>query len=762
MRRWVAVASLGAATVAGSAAEGAIRYYTVNSCRAVDTRDASLGGPTPLGGSAPRSYALAGRCGTSPTASGLILNVTVTQPTGNGFVTVYPGGSGVPATSTINFRSGATRANSAIVRVGPGRAVSVVAGLTSGTVHVILDIAGYFDDTANNQPPYVSPGATQTVQLPGFAQSGGVSLTGSVTDDGRPLATPTVAWSVLAGPGGVSFSAPNSTTTNATFSLAGTYVLRLTASDSQLGGFADTTVNVLPSRDAWRLVQQATWGPTLALATQAQNMGPSAWLDAQIAAAPNGFPDYPLWPGSIPSTCTGTCQRDNYSLYLPQRHFFYNALYGQDQLRQRVAFAFHKIIPLTTQQPGQLRPYLHILRDNALGDFRKLLRDVTLNVAMGVYLDMITSTRRRPNENYAREILQLFSTGTDMLNPDGTLQRDGNGEVVPVYDQSVVDGFTKVFTGWTYPVQRTAGITNYIDPMRIVDSNHDGSDKLLLANVTRTACGSPTPSNPNPSSPSGCGVADLDFAIDNIFFHSNVGPFVVRQLIQQLVTSNPTPAYVGRVAAVFDNDGTGRRGNLAAVVKALLLDPEARGSSPSDPNYGHLKEPVLLVLNVLRAFDARSIDGLNRSDGYLSPQTLAMDQDLWRPPTVFSYFPADFEVPGVPGVAGPEFGILSASTALRRANFVNTIVFTGITRTTSNTNAPDGTSLNFDPLYGLASDPARLVDEVNMRLMGGNVSASMRSSMLQAVSAVTPLNARLRIQQAIYLAATSSQFQVQR
>jgi hypothetical protein len=129
---------------------------------------------------------------------------------------------------------------------------------------------------------------------------------------------------------------------------------------------------------------------------------------------------------------------------------------------------------------------------------------------------------------------------------------------------------------------------------------------------------------------------------------------------------------------------------------------------------------------------------------------------------VFSYFPADFEVPGVPGVAGPEFGILSASTALRRANFVNTIVFTGITRTTSNTNAPDGTSLNFDPLYGLASDPARLVDEVNMRLMGGNVSASMRSSMLQAVSAVTPLNARLRIQQAIYLAATSSQFQVQR
>jgi hypothetical protein len=241
-----------------------------------------------------------------------------------------------------------------------------------------------------------------------------------------------------------------------------------------------------------------------------------------------------------------------------------------------------------------------------------------------------------------------------------------------------------------------------------------------------------------------------------------VGPFIGKQLIQQLVTSNPTPGYVARVAAVFNNDGTGRRGNLAAVVKAVLMDAEARGI-PADPDYGHLKEPVVYALNLLRAFDARSIDGTTTSDGYINPQTQNMGQDLWRPPTVFSYFPADFEVPGVPGLAGPEFGILSATTALRRANFVNTLVFTGITRTTgTNTNAPNGTSLNIDGLYGLASDPAKLVDEVNMRLLGGSASASMRTSMIQAVTAVRVTNPKLRIQQAIYLAATSSQFQVQR
>jgi uncharacterized protein (DUF1800 family) len=756
MRRSAVAFAIGGSLLALSApGEAAIRYYTVTPCRVVDTRDASLGGTSPLVSGTPRSFTLAGKCGTAPTASGLILNLTITQPTAAGFVTVYPGGAGVPSTSTINFKATATRANSAIVRVGGGGVLTAVLGsaTTGSTVHIILDIAGYFDDSNNNQPPFVSAGPAQTVQLPGFAQSSSVALTGSLSDDGKPQAA-TLSWSSISGPGTATFSAPTSASTNVSFSLAGTYVLRLSASDGVLTGYSDTNVAVAPSKDAWRLVAQATWGPTLAFATQAQNMGPGPWIDSQLATAMTGYPLYALQPGNIPASCTGDCQRDNYSLYLPQRHFFNNALYGTDQLRQRVAFALHKIIPLTTQQPGQLVPYLHVLRDNAFGSYRTLLRAVTLNVAMGVYLDMVTSTKNRPNENYAREIEQLFSIGTDMLNADGTPQTDGSGAILAAYDQSAVDGFTKIFTGWTYPPQLAGGIIDYATPMRIVDGNHDTGDKLLLGNVTRGGCG---------SSVTGCGVADLDYAIDNIFFHSNVGPFICKQLIQQLVTSNPTPGYVSRVAAVFDNNGSGTRGSMAAVVKAILMDSEARGSGPADPNYGHLKEPVLMATHLLRAFGARSFDGLASSDGYINPQTLNMGQDLWKPPTVFSYFPADFEVPGVAGVAGPEFGILSATTSLRRVNFVNTMVFTGIPKTTgTNTNAPAGTSLNIDALYFLASDATRLVDEVNMRLFGGGVSAAMRTNMITAVNAVSAQNSKLRIQQAIYLAATSSQFQVQR
>jgi uncharacterized protein (DUF1800 family) len=752
MGRTAVAFAIGGILLAWSApGEAAIRYYTVTPCRVVDTRDASLGGPAPLAGGVPRSFTLAGKCGTSPTASGLILNLTVTQPTSAGFVTLYPGGVAVPPTSTINFRTAFTRANNSIVRVGPGGVLNAVAGMAAGTtVHIIVDIAGYFDDTANNQPPFVSAGLGQSVQLPGFAQTSSVSLTGTLSDDGKPTAA-TLTWSTVGGPAPASFAAVHSASTGVTFSAAGTYVLRLSASDTVLTGYADTTVVVAPSVDAWRLVGQATWGPTLALATQAQNMGPGPWIDSQLATAPTGYPAYPLQPGNIPATCTGDCQRDNYSLYLPQRQFFGNAVYGADQLRQRVAFAFHKIIPLTTQQPGQLVPYLNILRDNAFGNFRTLLRGVTLNVAMGVYLDMITSTAGQPNENYAREIEQLFSIGTDLLDTNGVPQTDASG-IVAAYDQTAVDGFTKIFTGWTYPPQLPGGIINYSMPMvpwAASLNRHDTGPKVLLDNLNRAG---------------GFTAADdLEFAINNIFGHSNVGPFIGKQLIQQLVTSNPTPGYIGRVTAVFNNDGTGARGNLAAVVKAILLDSEARGNAPADPNYGHLKEPVLMATQLLRAFDARSADATTVSDGYINPQTQNMGQDLWRPPTVFSYFPADFEVPGLPGVAGPEFGILSATTALRRANFVNTMVFTGIPKTTgTNTNAPFGTSLNIDAFYSLASDATRLVDEVNMRLLGGNVSASMRTSMITAVSAVSAVNPKLRIQQAIYLAASSSQFQIER
>ena len=479
-----------------------------------------------------------------------------------------------------------------------------------------------------------------------------------------------------------------------------------------------------------------------------QQIGVRAYLDEQFAAAPTGYPAMPLMPSDVPDTCDATCERDNYTLYLLQRQFFTNALYGEDQLRQRVAWALHKIIVVSGRdmQPSWVVPYLQILYSNAFGNFRTILGNITLNPAMGQYLDMRTSTRNNPNENYPREILQLFSVGTDRLNTDGTPQRNGAGEIVPTYDQAVIDGVTKVFTGWRLAPQPAPGVANYIDPMVLVANNHDIGSKLLLDGTTLP-----------PGQP---GATDLTMALDNIFSNPSVGPFVSRQLIQQLVTSNPSPAYIARVARVFNNNGRGIRGDLRAVVEAILLDPEARGADKSaTTQYGRLKEPVQLVTNVLRMFDARSADRLVLSDGVINGQTTPMGQDVLRPPTVFSYFPSDWPVPGPEELIGPEFGILSASTALRRANFVNTMVFS---RINAGGNTPNGTSIDLAPLQALAGTPAALVDEVNRLMLHGSMSAEMRTSIINAVTAVSAANTLKRARTAVYLVATSSQYQVQR
>jgi uncharacterized protein (DUF1800 family) len=501
--------------------------------------------------------------------------------------------------------------------------------------------------------------------------------------------------------------------------------------------------------DIIRLLEQATWGPTDAAINHVRKAGMNGWLADQLVEPASSYPSLPLQPTQIPISCDSTCQRDNYSAYPIQRTFFTNALYAPDQLRQRVAWALHSMIvisQLDVTQPSWMTPYLQILARDAFGNFRQILYDVTLNPGMGRYLDMITSTKNNPNENYGREILQLFSVGVDLLNPDGTVPVDGSGDALPTYDQSVVTGFAHVFTGWKIAPPPSPGVPNYIDPMVFVSTKHDSGSKQLLNGAVLPA--------------GQTGAQDLNDGLDNIFNHPNVGPFVSMRLIRALVTSNPTPGYVQRVAAVFADDGSGVRGNLKAVVQSILTDPEARGESKPDPNYGRLKEPVLFVTNLLRAFNALSHDGASNSDGYLSPQTANMGQDVFRPATVFSYFPADFVVPGSTDVLGPEFGILSATTALKRANFVNTMVFNGGINVSAN--APSGTSIDLSRLQQLAANPSSLVTELNRILMHGAMSPEMQASVVNAVNAVSSTKPLLRAQQALYLVATSSQYQVER
>jgi uncharacterized protein (DUF1800 family) len=501
--------------------------------------------------------------------------------------------------------------------------------------------------------------------------------------------------------------------------------------------------------DAVRLLEQSTWGPTPELIQHVQAVGVETFIDEQFDAPASSYPTLPLYPTTRDTTTcpnNSTCQRDNYTMYPVQNRFFVNALSGPDQLRQRVAFALHQILVVSgvdITQPSWMTPYLQTLDRDAFGNYRQLLRDVTLNAAMGNYLDVNNNTRTRPNENYAREVLQLFSIGTVRLNVDGTPQIDGIGQPIPTYDQTIVNGFARVFTGWRFAAG-AAGVPNYIDPMVANASQHDTASKALL-NGTVLPAGQTT-------------VKDLDDAIDNIFHDSNVGPFISKQLIQHLVTSNPTPAYVARVAAVF-NGSSGARGELRAVVKAILLDPEARGDLKTEPNYGRLRHPAQFILNILRAFHARSADLSTESDGYLNPQSVSMGMDVFRPPSVFSYFSPGTAVPGISGVRGPEFGLFTTSTSLRRDNFVNTMAFS---RISVSTNAPNGTALDLSPIQALARNPAELVDALNTLLMHGTMSSDMRESVIGAVSAVAASNPLKRARTAVYLVASSSQYQVER
>jgi uncharacterized protein (DUF1800 family) len=738
---WLGVALLAAASGSASATTG---FYTVPPCRVADTRNpfGPYGAPS-LAAGAIRTYNVAGQCGLPPTAAAVSINIVVTGATAPGHLRVYPGGTAVPLVSSINYAAGATRANNMVVGLGAGGTMAVYSGQATGTTDFIFDINGYFDDPANNQPPTVNAGPVQNIFFPTVA-----NLAGTATDDGKPSASLTITWAKVSGPGSVVFGNPSLPATTATFGSIGLYVLRLTATDSQLSASSDVTITVNPPGSISRFLQQSSFGPTDPLAAHVASVGVIGYLEEQLNAPASSYPTLAQVPGTVPATCNATCQRDSYSMYPLQNRFFQNALYGDDQLRQRVSWALHRLLVVSGQDvtiPARLTPYLQILDNNAFGNYRQLLYEITLNPAMGVYLDMASSTRTNPNENYAREILQLFSVGVVLLNQDGTPQLDAFGEPLPTYDQSVVTGFAKVFTGWTFAAPPSPGVTNYASPMQIIPSNHDTGTKDLLSGVTLPA--------------GQTAVQDLNAAIDNIFFHPNVGPFISAYLIRQLVTSNPSPAYVGRIAAVFNNNGSGIRGDLRSVVRAILLDDEARRDIPVDPVYGKLMEPVLLATNLLRAFNAHSANGSTFSDGVINPQTANMGEDVFRPNTVFSYYPADYLVPGSTTVLGPEFGILSATTALRRANFVNTMVFSNLP---AGGNQPLGTSLDLTNLAAHSADPTLLVLECSRVLMNGMMSASMQNSIVQAVNAIPATNPLLRARQALYLVATSSQFQVER
>jgi uncharacterized protein (DUF1800 family) len=439
-----------------------------------------------------------------------------------------------------------------------------------------------------------------------------------------------------------------------------------------------------------------------------------------------------------------------------QRQFFVNALNNPDQLRQRVAFALSQILVTsgadsTLNLNYAMRYYQQMFLDKAFGNYEDILTSVTLSPVMGDYLNMANNdkgnpaTGTLPNENYARELMQLFSIGLWELKPDGTYLTDAQGNPIPTYGQDEIRAFARVFTGWTFPTapgqtQHNHNPGYYIGQMIGIAANHDGTDKILL--------------NGTPDSGGKTMSDDLAFAIHNVFMHPNVGPFISKQLIQKLVTGNPTPQYVGRISAVFNDNGQGVRGDMRAVVNAILTDPEARGALKIDSGYGKLREPVLYVAALARATNTAS-DG----DFFIN-QTRTQGQYLFYAPTVFNYYSPDYMIAGT-SITAPEFQIQDATTSLARINYANSFFF--------NTIAPNqflygatGTQLNLATLQALAGNPGALVDELNQLMMNGTMSDSMRSTIITAINAVPGSDTLNRARTALYLVAGSPQFQVQR
>ena len=505
--------------------------------------------------------------------------------------------------------------------------------------------------------------------------------------------------------------------------------------------------------EASRFLGQATFGATRGEITRLQGMGYNAWLDEQILRPPTLHRPYVV-QADIDNGAYDPNQGDR------TEAFGYRALTANDQLRQRVAYALSQIFVVSDRNdtlanyPYALANWNDFLLQNAFGNYRSLLEAIAKHPVMGVYLSHLGNQKPdpanniRPDENFAREILQLFSIGLVQLNPDGT-PVDGDPvapgvQAVPTYDQQTIRGFAHVFTGWNYhrcdpdEFEWCGPGDDGLDlerPMVAFPAYHATDDaKQLLVYPGVSLANGVLPAG-------GSAQSDLSAALDNIAAHPNVGPFLSRLLIQRLVSSNPSAAYVQRVAAVFDDDNGatagGVRGNLGAVVRAILLDPEARNLANGPAHAGKLREPQLRLLALLRAFEARGPSTTRYDDWRLRYPSYFLGQSVLSSPTVFNFYLPAYRPRGelaASGLFAPEFQILTDGYLTEYANTTFNSVFWLFV---GNDQAdPEWLKLDLTPWFALANDAPRLVDELNVLLMGGRMSAAMRQIMIDHVQGI--------------------------
>jgi len=511
---------------------------------------------------------------------------------------------------------------------------------------------------------------------------------------------------------------------------------------------------------ASRFAAQATFGMSFEEIDALARQGKETWLNRQFALPVSDHVS--IVADLVQRRDAGefaTFEQDIEYLILFRRFaWWHRTVTAQDLLRQRVAFALSEIMVVSDNvddliiNPYALSDYYDTLLTHAFGNFRDLLRDVSLHPAMGIYLSHVNNRRSDPasnifpDENYAREVMQLFSIGLFELNNDGSLRLDNAGDPIPTYSNVEIREFAKIFTGLSFGGPNAffgSPFPEFQSPMQMFDAAHEPGEKNLL-NGTVVPAGQ-------------TGMQDIEAAIDNLFNHPNVGPFIGKQLIQRLVTSNPSPAYIERVASAFNSDNNGVRGNMQAVVRAVLLDPEASAAPVGMSEFGKLREPVVRYASILRQFGADSSDGFIANTGYFL-QELGKQHPL-SAPSVFNFFLPAHSPSGEiasAGLVAPEFQITTSNSIVGLSNLIDFIVLADYV-----TDAPEpfaAVSLNYDDYVDIAGNVAELVDRLDIVLTAGTLDPATRQAIEAILVDIEDLNIRARI--AIYMFLISSDYAV--
>jgi uncharacterized protein (DUF1800 family) len=537
------------------------------------------------------------------------------------------------------------------------------------------------------------------------------------------------------------------------------------------GTTATATVAITPAQ-ASRFLAQATFGPTEKSIAEAAAMGQDAWITAQFAKPRSS---HLANMNSLAGVVGGEANLTPNNFL---ESFWKQAVSGDDQLRQRVTFALSQILVVSTQHdsiwkyPRGVANYYDLLSKNAFGNFRDLLQDVATSPMMGIYLSHLGSRKesatRMPDENFAREIMQLMSIGLYEQNQDGTLKM-ANGKPIETYTGDDVKGLAKVFTGWGWGGADKSDARFYsqikdssreITPMQGYPAFHSTAEKRFLG---RTVPGGGTPE------------ADMKMALDTIFANRNVGPFIARRLIERLVTSNPSPAYVSRVALTFNDNGSGVRGDMKAVIRAVLMAPEARwGGVPGLTASPKVREPVIRLANWMRAFGVSSKSGRFLMFNTDNP-VVYLAQTPMSSPSVFNFYRPGYIPPNsdlaAKGMAAPEMQIAHETSVIAYLNFMRNVVAWGTGGVGTSNNLPDIVA-NYSAERALAYQPEALVDRIKLLVMNGNMSAALRSQILTGVKSIAepnPNNAPdvaafrdSRVALAVFLVMASPEYIVQK